>query len=58
MKKEKKKMITLIIGVIVIITASYLLYLTLHNETTKKTKIMVSVTILVGLANIIGEFVF
>lgn len=49
-------MINLIIGVIVIAAASYLLYPTLHNETTKKTQIMVSITFLVGLANIIGEF--
>ncbi len=51
-------MINLIIGLIVIIAASYLLYPTLHNKTTKKTKIMVSITFLVGLANIIGEFAF
>lgn len=54
--KIEKKMINLIIGIFVIIVASYLLYPILHGETTKKTKIMVSVTILIGLANIVGEF--
>ena len=49
-------MINLIIGVIVIAAASYLLYPTLHNGTTKKTQIMISITFLIGLANIIGEF--
>jgi len=49
-------MINLIIGIIVIIVGSYLLYPTLHRETRKKTKMMVSITILVGLTNIIGEF--
>ena len=51
-------MINLIIGLIIIVAASYLAYQTLHNETHQKTKLMVLITFLVGLTNVIGEFVF
>ena len=48
-------MINLIIGIIVVVAASYLIYQTLHNETRQKTKILVSITFLIGLVNIIGD---
>lgn len=50
-------MINFIIGTIVIIIASYLLYPTIHGKTSIKTQIMVLIAFATGLINLAGEFV-